>query len=140
MLTIKNQNKFHVRHVIFFIFFFQFQIENAGGDGFNDFMDIPSFWCIICLCSWIRSCLCTTKKILVAVHRDCGHLSLISITSGWGELSLSETQYLLFFSSCLSFTWLKNKIIDEKIVRLLCLLLQSQVNITYIPIYIWIKT
>ena len=25
-------------------------MENAGGDGFNEFlMDIPSFWCIICL-------------------------------------------------------------------------------------------
>ena len=31
-------------------------MENAGGDGFNEFlMDIPSFWCIICLCIWIRS-------------------------------------------------------------------------------------
>ena len=31
-------------------------MENAGGDGFNEFlMDILSFWCANCLCSWIRS-------------------------------------------------------------------------------------
>ena len=31
-------------------------MENAGGDGFNEFlMDILSFWCANCLCNWIRS-------------------------------------------------------------------------------------
>ena len=37
----KNQNKFHVPQVHFHYFFW---IENAGGDGFDQFvMDIPSF-------------------------------------------------------------------------------------------------
>ena len=43
------------RHVIFIVFF-KFWIENASSDGFNQFLtDIPSFWCIICRCSRIRS-------------------------------------------------------------------------------------
>ena len=40
-------------------------------------MDIPSFWCIFYQCSWIRSCLPCNKNILVAVHSDSYHLSLI---------------------------------------------------------------
>ena len=85
-------------HVIFIVFF-RFWIKNSGGDNFNRFlMDIPSFLCIICLCSWIRSYLCTTKKILVAVYSDCGHLSLISLLPiGWEELSLSDNNIFCFF-------------------------------------------
>ena len=42
-------------HIIFIVFF-KFEIKNAGGEDFNQFlMDIPSFWCMIFLCSWIRS-------------------------------------------------------------------------------------
>ena len=42
-------------HVIFIVFF-KFWIKDAGGEDFNQFLKvIPSFWFIICLCSWIRS-------------------------------------------------------------------------------------
>ena len=61
--------------LVIFIVFFKFEIENAGGDGFNHFF---LFWYIICLYRLIRSY--TLTKILVAVHSDCGHLSPTSIT------------------------------------------------------------
>ena len=70
-LKIKT-NSMH-SHVIF-IAFFKLQIENVDGDDFNQFlMDIPSFWCIICLCSWIRSYLPPKKYWwdAITVHSDC---------------------------------------------------------------------
>ena len=36
---------------------------------FSWILDIPSFWCIICLCSWTRSCL-PTKKIGASIVRE----------------------------------------------------------------------
>ena len=63
-------------------------MENAGGDGFNEYlMNIPSFWCIICLCSWIRSYL-PPKKYWWQYISNLYHLSLISITPEFNELSL----------------------------------------------------
>ena len=50
LAVIKIKKKCICSHVIF-IFSFKFWIKNAGGDGFNQFlMNIPSFWCITCLC------------------------------------------------------------------------------------------
>ena len=73
------------RHVIFVVFF-KFWIENATGDDFNQFlMDIPSFWRIICLCSWIRSYLApkqywwkysaTVATYLLALLPLCGSMA-----------------------------------------------------------------
>ena len=50
--------------------FFSSHYKNAGVEDFNQFF-IPSFWRIICV-----AVILTTKKISVAVHTDCGYLSL----------------------------------------------------------------
>ena len=49
-------------------------IGDCGGEDFNQFLiDIPSFWCVICLCSWIRSYLPPKKYWwdTMAVHSNC---------------------------------------------------------------------
>ena len=80
---LKIKTNYMWSHVIFVVFF-KFQIKkNAGGDGFNQFlMDIPSFWCMICLCR--GSDQKGHKKYwwqYIAI--DCGHLSLTSITPAY---------------------------------------------------------
>ena len=45
------------------VIYFKFQIEHAGGEDFEQFLiDIWSFWCIICLCSFMYQIIPTTKK------------------------------------------------------------------------------
>ena len=85
--TVLAQTAELTKYHVIFVVFFKFGIEKAGGEDFNQFLiDIPSFWCIICLCSWIRWYL--PPKILVAVHSDCGNLSLIIITPDRQDRSL----------------------------------------------------
>ena len=48
-------------HVIFIVSI-RFSIENSGGDGFDQFfINVSSFWCIICPYSLIRSYFLTKK-------------------------------------------------------------------------------
>ena len=61
-------------------------------------MDIPSFWCIICLCCWIRSYL-SPKKYWWQYISDLYHLSLIFITPGGSQFWPKKNIYIAQFFS-----------------------------------------
>ena len=100
LAVIKFKTNCKCSHIIF-IAFFTFWIENAGGDGFNQFLkNILLFWCTICLlgCSDQK---CHQKNIGGSILRLWPLIPLnTSITPDWSQgnfLSHNQFVYLTVF-------------------------------------------
>ena len=97
---------------VILVVFFKFWIKSTCGEDFNQFvmeikeapveslMEIPWFWCIICLCSWIRSYLPQKQYWwnAMAVHSNCSPLIPYLYYPWYDACCSAQANYKLVFN------------------------------------------